>query len=151
VAAPAGVAAPTAQGTGARPVLLATLGVPFDEEATAVAVDTAVETGQPLIVANCVQLPPLPMSIMLGVDQLDDPDDAAAILAPAALAQALGVRVERLRVKSLRPVDALLELVAERRPGLLVFGPDRSKLRRRTYRRAAKAVRERALCLVWLS
>jgi hypothetical protein len=150
MAAPAGVAAPASQDTDGHPVLLATLGVPFDEEAAAVAVDAAVEAGQALIVANCVQLPPLPMSVVLGLDQIDDPDEAAAIRAPAELAQALGVRVERLRVKSLRPVDALLELVGERRPGLLVFGPDRSKLGRRTYRKAVKAVREHARCLVWL-
>ena len=36
---------------GSRPVLLATLEVPFDEEAAAFAVDSAVECGQELIVA----------------------------------------------------------------------------------------------------
>ena len=46
-------------------------------------------------------------------------------------------------------LDALLELVGERKPGLLVFGPDRSLLSRRRYRKAAAAVRE-APCLVWL-
>ena len=49
------------------------------------------------------------------------------------------------------PVDALLELVAERNPGLLVFGPDWSLLKPRRYRRAAKKIRERATCLVWLA
>lgn len=135
-----------------RPVLLATLGVPFESAASAFAVDAAVESGQPLIVANVVELPPLPMSVNLGYDQLDDlPEAAAAMRAPAELAHSLGVRVERLRVKSPRPLTALLELVAEREPGLLVFGPDRTKLRPRAYRRAARAVRERAACLVWLA
>jgi hypothetical protein len=32
-----------------------------------------------------------------------------------------------------------------------VFGPDRSRLRKRTYSRAAKKIRERASCLVWLA
>ncbi len=34
---------------------------------------------------------------------------------------------------------------------LLVFGPDRTKLSRWRYRRAAKAVSEKAACLVWLA
>jgi hypothetical protein len=61
------------------------------------------------------------------------------------------VQVERLRVCSPHPIDALLEVVAERRPGLLVFGPDRSQLSRRRYRKAERAVRERASCLVWVA
>ena len=46
--------------------------------------------------------------------------------------------------------DWLLNEVAERNPGLLVFGPDWSRLKPRRYRRAAKKIRERATCLVWL-
>jgi nucleotide-binding universal stress UspA family protein len=132
-------------------VLLATLGVPFERAAVELAVDTSLENGQPLIVANVVELPPLPLSVMLGYDQIDDPRDAEAFRAPAELARSLGVTVERLRVKSPRPIEALLQLVAERSPGLLVFGPDRSRLRPRRYRKAARAVRERAACLVWLA
>jgi hypothetical protein len=136
----------------ARPVLLATLGVPFDPEASAFAVDAALEAGQPLIVANVVELPPLTMSVNLGYDQLPErAEDEEAFRAPAALAHSLGVEVERLRVRSLRPVEALLELTAERRPGVLVFGPDRARLKTRRYRKAAKAIRDRAACLVWLA
>jgi nucleotide-binding universal stress UspA family protein len=134
-----------------RPVLLATLGVPFDPAASEFAVDAAVETGQPLLVVNAVELPPLTMSVRMGYDQLPEPDaDAEALRAPAQLAHALGVPVERLRVKSPRPVAALLEVVAERSPGLLVFGPDRSRMRGRRYRKAVRAVRDAAHCLVWL-
>jgi nucleotide-binding universal stress UspA family protein len=132
-------------------VLLATLGVPFDPAASAFAVDAAVEAGQPLVVVNVVDLPPLGMSVAMRYDQLPEtPEEADAFRAPAELAHALGVRVERLRVKSPRPVAALVELVAERAPGLLVFGPDRARMRARAYRKAVKAVRERASCLVWL-
>jgi nucleotide-binding universal stress UspA family protein len=132
-------------------VLLATLGVPFDPAASAFAVDAAVEAGQPLVVVNVVDLPPLGMSVAMRYDQLPEtPEEADAFRAPAELAHSLGVRVERLRVKSPRPVAALVELVAERAPGLLVFGPDRSRMRARAYRKAVKAVRERASCLVWL-
>jgi nucleotide-binding universal stress UspA family protein len=135
-----------------RPVLLATLGVPFDPAASSFAVDAAVESGEPLLVVNVVELPPLGMSVAMGYDQLPDPpEQAEALRAPAALAASLGVTVERLRIKSPRPVEALVQIAAERAPGLLVFGPDRSRLKRRVYRKAARAVRERAACLVWLA
>jgi nucleotide-binding universal stress UspA family protein len=137
--------------SGRRPVLLATLGVPFDPAACEVAVDAAVESGQPLLVVVLAQLPPLPLSVILGYDQLDSPEEEAAFRAPALLAASLGVAVERLRVRSLRPVDALLELAAEREPGLLVFGPDRALVARRLYRKAVRALRERAPCLIWLA
>jgi nucleotide-binding universal stress UspA family protein len=126
--------------------------VPFDPDASVFAVDAAVEAGQALIVANVVELPPLSMSVKLGYDQLPErPEDEKAFRAPASLAHSLGVEVERLRVRSPRPVEALIELAAERRPGILVFGPDRERLKPRTYRKAAKAIRDRAACLVWLA
>jgi nucleotide-binding universal stress UspA family protein len=134
-----------------RPILLATFfSVPFDQGASQLAVDSAIEGGQPLIVTNVVELPPLPMSVHLGYDHLDDPPDIdAALRAPAELANSLGVRVERLLVRSPRPVAALLQLTAERRPGLLVLGSDRARLGRRFSRRVWRAVREEASCLVW--
>ena len=133
-------------------MLLATLGVPFDPDASAFAVDAAVEAGQALIVVNVVELPPLTMSVRMGYDQLPETaDDEEAFRAPAALAHSLGVEVERLRVRSPRPVDALLELTAERAPSVLVFGPDLERIKRRIYRKAAKAIRNRASCLVWLA
>jgi hypothetical protein len=86
---------------------------------------------------------------LVGYGYIENDDLQRELREPAELAQSLAVRVERLRICSPHPVDALLELVAERRPGVLVFGPDRSRLRRRTYERAARRVRERAGCLVW--
>jgi nucleotide-binding universal stress UspA family protein len=135
---------------GGRPVLLATLDVPFAKEATAIAVDSAVETGQPLLVVNVAEVQPTPWSL-LGYGYIAREDLQDELRKPAELAQSLAVRVERLRVCSPHPIDALLELVSERRPGLLVFGPDPSRLRPRRYRKAAQAVRERAACLVWLA
>ena len=135
-----------------RPVLLATMEVPFDDDAAAFAVDAAVECGQPLIVANVVEMPLGPTCVMMGYGALDpSEEDAARLRAPAELAHAFGVEVERLRMRSPHPLDALLELVAEREPGLLVFGPDRSRLKARTFKRAAKKIRSRAACLVWLA
>jgi hypothetical protein len=126
--------------------------VPFDPAAVAFAVDSAVECGQPLLVANMVELTLGPLCTGLRYGALDPPeDDAASIRAPAEMAASLGVPVERLRVCSPHPVDALLELAAERSPGLLVFGPDRDRLSPRSYRRATRKLGERAACLVWVS
>ena len=133
-----------------RPVLLATLDVPFADEAIAFAVDSAVENGQPLIVVNAAEIPPTPWSL-LGYGYIEREDLQDELRKPAELAQSLAVLVERLRVCSPHPIDALLELVAERRPGLLVFGPDSSRLKPRRYRRAAKRIRDRSTCLVWLA
>ena len=131
-------------------MLLATLDVPFSEEATAFAVDSAVENGQPLILVNAAEVQLTPYTL-LGYGYIEREDLQDELRKPAELAQSLAVWVERLRVCSPHPVDALLELVAERNPGLLVFGPDWSRLKPRRYRRAAKKIRERATCLVWLA
>jgi nucleotide-binding universal stress UspA family protein len=136
---------------GGRPVLLATLEVPFDDDAAAFAVDAAVECGQPLILVTVVEMPLGPMCVLMGYGDLEPPEkDAARFRAPAELAHGLGVEVERLRVRSPHPVDALLDVVAERAPGLLVFGPDRSQLKPRLFRKMVKKIRERVTCLVWL-
>jgi nucleotide-binding universal stress UspA family protein len=133
-----------------RPVLLATLDVPFAEEAAAFAVDSAVETGQPLVVVNVAEVLLGPWA-MLGYGYVEREDLQHELRKPAQLAQSLAVPVERLRVCSPHPIDALLEVVAERDPAVLVFGPDRSFLKPRRYRKAAEAVSERASCLVWLA
>jgi len=134
-----------------RPILLATMGTPFDEEAVAVAVDAAVESGEELIVANITRLEPLGLSMIMGYDALEEltPDVSRSVRRPAQLAAEFGLRVERLRVRSPRPVAALVELVRERRPGLVVFGPDRRRLSRRLYRKASEALRAEAGPLMW--
>ena len=98
-----------------RPVVLATLEAPLTAEASAIAVDAAVETGQPLLVVNAVESSLQPCALVLGYDTIVPPDVEESLRAPADLAHSLGVEVERLRLRSPRPVDALLELVAERR------------------------------------
>lgn len=136
---------------GDRPVLLVTFfSVPFHPAACELAVGSAVEAGQPLTVANIIELPPLPMSVRLGHDHLDDPPDVeAALRAPAERARLFGVQVERLLVRSPRPIAALIQLASERRPGLLVLGPEPGRLSERFFRRARRAVREKTDCLVW--
>jgi universal stress protein family protein len=147
---PSRPALPVQERSGARPVMLATLDVPFDSEAAAFGVDAAVESGAVLIVVNVVERPFLP-SALAGWDVPAAPEVEDSLSAPARLAHALGVEVERLRVRSPHPVDALLQVAGEREPGVLVFGPDRTRLRRRHYEKAERAVRERASCLVWTS
>ena len=135
-----------------RPVLLATLDVPFDQDAVVFAVDSAVELGQPLIIANFVERAPLPLSTMLGYDDLPYPPEMEeALVAPARLAASLGVQVTRLRVKSFHPIPAMLEVLAEQGAGIFVFGPDRARIRRLRYLRAARAIRAKAGTLVWLA
>jgi hypothetical protein len=137
---------------GGRPVLLATIDAPFDEEAAIFAVESALECAQPLIVANVLQIPLGPLCVAMGYGTLEPTEeDAANLKAPAELAHSFGVSLERLRVLSPHPIDALIELVAERKPGLLVFAPDRKAVRPRSYRKAAKKISDRASCLVWLA
>lgn len=132
--------------------MLATFDVPFDEAAASFAVDAAVDSGNVLIVANLVELPPLPLSVAMGYDMLDySPEMAASLLAPVERACALGVEVQRIRVKSFRRVEALVQVARERKVRMLVLGPDRTKVSQRLYRKAAKEVREQLDCLVWVT
>jgi len=137
-------------GAAARPVVLATLEAPLTAEAATVAVDAAVESGEPLVVVNAVESSLAPCGLMLGYDSIVPPDVEESLRAPADLAHSLGVSVERIRLRSPRPVEALLELVAERAPGLLVLGPDPSRIRSRRLRKATKRIRAEVTCLVWL-
>jgi hypothetical protein len=138
----------SAVAAGARPVLLATLDVPFAPDAMVFAVDSAVETGQPLVIVNVAEIIPTHWSLV-GYGYVEREELQRELRKPAELAHSLAVPVERLRVCSPHPLDALLEVVAERNPGVLVFGPDRTHMRRRKYDRAARHVRERTGCLVW--
>lgn len=132
-----------------RPVMLVTFDVPVRPDAAAMAVDSAVESGQPLLLVNLVDLPIRPMTASWGQEVVVLEDVDASLRAPAELACSLAVAVERLRVVSPRPLKALLELVGERRPGLLVVGPDRTRIGRWRLRRAERRIRQSAPCLVW--
>lgn len=153
ILAPTKVRPGAARRSSGRPVVLATLGVPLDPRASAFAVDSAVESGRELVVVNVTRLEPLALSMILGYDALPEftPEVSESIQRSAELARSLGVRVERLRIRSPRPLVALLEIVHERRPGLLVFGPQRSALRPRRYGKAVAALRELTDCLVWIA
>ena len=133
--------------------MLATLGAPIDPAALAFAVDSAVETGRELVIVNVTRLEPLRLSIVMGYDALPEltPEVSVSLQHSAELARSLGVKVERLRIRSPRPIEALLEAVHERHPGLLVFGPVASALRPRRYAKAVDALRDQGECLVWFA
>jgi hypothetical protein len=147
-------APPAAAARRVRPVVLATMSVPVDARAEDMAVASALEAGAPLVVAILLELPPYPATIMLlgpGGATLPHEEALEEVRATAARAAALGIRTELLRVSSRRPVRALLEILAERDAGLLVFGPDLGRTGRRRFRAAARQVRRRAPCLVWVA
>jgi len=136
-----------------RPVLLGTLSVRVDPTAERMAIDTAIDAGAKLILANMLSLPPYPLTLMLAPEYATLPheEDRDAVRETAERAAALGIATELLRVSSRRPVTALLELASEREAGLLVFGPDLARTPRRRFRAAARAVRRDAPCLVWIA
>ncbi|MGN6791309.1 MAG: hypothetical protein ACTHJW_02850 [Streptosporangiaceae bacterium] len=89
---------------------------------------------------------------MLGYEDLPyAPEMAKSLAEPVLRARALGVKVTRLRVKSMHPIPALLETVAEQNPGVFVFGPDRRHMMRLRYWRAARAIRAKVTTLVWMA
>lgn len=137
----------------ARPVMLTTLSVRIDASAERMALGSALDAGTKLILANMLALPPYPLTIRLAPEYATLPheEDREAVRATAGRAVALGIETELLRVSSPRPVRAMLELADEREVGLLVFGPDRSRLSRLRFRHAARAVRRDASCLVWIA
>jgi hypothetical protein len=137
----------------ALPVLLATLSVRIDPEAERMAIESAIEAGVKLILANMLPLPPYPRTMMLAPEYATLPheEDLDAVRATAARAAACGVPTELLRVATRRPVTALLELAREREVGLVVFGPDLARTSRWRFRRAARRLRRDATCLVWIA
>ncbi|MHB1509084.1 MAG: universal stress protein [Acidimicrobiales bacterium] len=133
-------------------VLLATFNVPFAKEAADFAVNAALDLGRLLIVANFVELELMPLSIVLGYDEPNYPEDLATSLeGPSRLATMLGVRVERLGVRSPRRVDALVQVAREKGVRLLVLGPDPARVSRRLLAKAKTAVNEKLDCLLWIA
>ena len=85
-------------------------------------------------------MPFWPQSLATRHAELEEPDDRLAIRRLVEQTAALGLEVEHLRVRSPRPVQALIELAGEREAGLLVLGPDPSRLRPRSFRRAVRRI-----------
>ena len=139
------------QSARTRPVVLATMAVPFEPDALRVALGAALESRAPLIVVDAVELPLWPQSIATRHADTELEADRACIRESVDQAAALGLQVEHLRVRSPHPIDALLEVAGERDAGLLVIGPDPARLRPRTFRKAVKRIRKRCSCLLWVA
>jgi nucleotide-binding universal stress UspA family protein len=137
----------------ARPVILGTLAVRVHPTAERVALESALEAGVALVVANMIMLPAYPTTMILAPQYTTLPheEDLDALRETASRAAGLGIRTELLRISSTRPVRALLELASERDAGLLVFGPDVRLTNRIRFWAAARAVRRGANCLVWIA
>jgi hypothetical protein len=144
---------PVSSDTAPRPVVLATLSVRVHPEAERVAIESALETGGRLIIANMLWLPPHPTTLVLAreVAVLPHEEDLDAVRETAARAAARGVQTELLRISSRRPLAALLELIEERGAGLVVLGPDPKRSPRWWRAVAARRIRRRAGCLVWIA
>lgn len=136
-----------------RPVVLGTLSVRIDPNAERMAFESAVDADVPLIVANMLKLPPYPTTLMLAREYLILPheEDLEEVRATARRAAALGIKTELLRITSRHPLTALIELIRERRAGLLVLGPDVQRTPRWLLWLAARRVRREADCLVWIA
>jgi nucleotide-binding universal stress UspA family protein len=143
--------AATARDSRARPVVLATMAVPFEADAFRVALGAALESKAALIVVDAVELPLWPQSIATRHADTELEADRLCIRERVDQAVALGLTVEHLRVRSPHPVDALLEVAGEREAGLLVFGPDRARLRPRAFARMVRRIRRRSSCLLWVA
>jgi len=142
------------ESTRARPVLLATLQVRVDPSAERMAIDSALEAGVPLLIVNLIRLPPYATTmILMGPEHTTLPheEDLDAVRATANRAAELGVKTELLRVRTTRPVQALMEVASERDAGLIVFGPHLGRVGRVRFRRAARRIRREASCLVWVA
>jgi hypothetical protein len=138
-------------GARGRPVVLATLAVPFDGEAARVAMQAAMESNATLVVVDAVERPFWPLAASMGHADIESEDDRELIRRLAGQAAALGLHVEHLRVRSPRPAEAVIEIATERRAGLLVFGPDPARLRPRFFSRVVRRIRKRASCLLWIA
>jgi nucleotide-binding universal stress UspA family protein len=139
-----------------RPVVLATLSVRVDPEAERMAIESAIDSDPAhpkLIIANMLWLPPHPTTLVLAreVAVLPHEEDLDAVRETAARAAARGISVELLRISSRRPLAALLELIEERGAGLVVLGPDPRRSPRWWRAVAARRIRRRAGCLVWIA
>jgi nucleotide-binding universal stress UspA family protein len=133
-----------APGTATGPIVLATLASRLDPEAERVAIESALETGAPLVMVNAVISRCAPRT-----PSVPREEDYDAVRATADRAAALGIRTELLRIRSPHPAKAIVQVAVERAAALVVLGP--ARVRRWRLRRAIKALRRGTDCLVWVA
>jgi hypothetical protein len=134
--------------TAVRPVMLLTLNVPFDERAVNFAVETAAETGSILYLCDAVPIA-LGNPASHGIRSFGEQETRNDLDRVSELARRSGVRVTQLVFHNPKPVKAVLGVIRDEAVGLLVFGADRSRLGRWSFRRTARRLRREAGCLVW--
>jgi nucleotide-binding universal stress UspA family protein len=127
--------------------MLLTLNVPFDEAAVDMAIETAADTGADLYICDAMAVPPT--YVACSARSWAERDNREHLAAAGRRASAVGVRVTQMAFHNPRPITATLEVARSERIGLLVFGADRKRLGRLTYRRAVRRLRDEATCLVW--
>jgi K+-sensing histidine kinase KdpD len=133
------------------PVLLATFDhAPFEADAARVAVEAAADLRSTVYVVDVVRG-------ARHAERRIPPAQAAALRDVVARATELGVELESLTVASRRPAAALLEVVEDRRPALIVLATDQTVLRRfrrprrRWHRRFIRVFAEQTSCLLWVA
>jgi hypothetical protein len=127
--------------------MLLTFNVPFAAEAVRVAIEAAAEARSELMVCDGIPLDMNPAA--RGPRSFGDPDALDSIGAAVRQAVGAGLRAEQLLFHSPRLERASIQVAREHRVGLLVFGPDPSRMGRWRHRRAARRVSRDAPCLVW--
>jgi nucleotide-binding universal stress UspA family protein len=131
-----------------RPVMLLTLNVPLDTAAVDFAIDTAAATGAELYICDAI---PLDAHNYVGhvARQYAEQGNRKSLDAAAQRSRERGVRTSQLVFHNRKPVRMAIEVAHAERVGLLVFGADRERLGKSSFRRSAKRIREHATCLVW--
>src|SRR6516165_317276 len=99
-----GVAPPALDRRRQGPVVLATLAVRVDPSAERMALESALEAGARLILANMIMLPAFPRTLILARQYATLPheEDLDAVRETAARSAELGIKTELLRVSSPR-------------------------------------------------
>jgi nucleotide-binding universal stress UspA family protein len=141
-------APPETTSQSARPVMLLTLNVPFDDAAVEFAIETAAATGAELWICDAI---PLAFESYAGhvARQYAESLNRKHMSAAASRSRDQGVHTQQLAFHNRRPVAAAIEVAREQQVGLLVFGADRKQLGRFTFRRSVRRIRRDASCLVW--
>ena len=133
------------------PVLLVTFDhAPFEAGAARLAVESAADMRSSLYVVDVART-------ARRAERRVPPQQAAALRAVEALAGEHGVGIETLRAASPRPAAALLDIVDDRRPALIVLATDQTVLRRfrrprrRWHRRLIRVFAEQTSSLLWIA
>jgi hypothetical protein len=137
------------------PVVLATFeGAPLQAAAVRLAVESAADMRSALLVVDAVAVRPGRRGAGPAVRPVG-PRLSADLAALTDLAAELGVEMRSVRLSGLRPRQALVEAVNDRRAALVVLATDPAALRRfrmptrREHRRFVQALAADAPCLLW--